>query len=238
MNILALDTSMAACSATVLRADGVAASRRALLGRGCAEALFPMIQAVMAEAGLAWSGLSRVAVTLGPGSFTGVRAGVAAARGIALAAGIPAVGALSLDVLAEALLRRTAPQEREGGFAIAQDARRGEVYFALYGASGARLSEPQALPPEVVAGLLPRPIGCVAGTGAVAVAEAAAALGHDMRALWPDAQPDARDLARLALHIEPSAQPLTPVYLRAPDAEPQMNKALARKGEMKGERVS
>lgn len=231
MNILALDTSMAACSAAALREGGEAASRFEARERGHAEALFPMIEAVMSEAGLQYADLTRVAVTVGPGSFTGVRAGVAAAREIALAAKIEALGVLSLDVLAAGCLAHTDDAVREGGFAIAQDARRGELYVALYSASGRRISEAQALAPAVAAGLLPEGLGFVAGTGAEQLVDAAAAIGRSAPLRFPTLQPDAAHLLRLALAAQPSGEPLSPVYLRPPGAEPQGGKILARKAD-------
>jgi tRNA threonylcarbamoyladenosine biosynthesis protein TsaB len=229
MNILALDTSMAACSVAAQREGGPVASRFEARERGHAEALFAMIEAVMAEAGLGYSELSRIAVTLGPGSFTGVRAGVAAARGLAVATRAETVGMLSLDVLAARCLALTDDAARQGGFAVAHDARRGEVYVALYNASGTRTSEPQALAPETAAGLLPSGIGFVAGTGARQVAAAAAAFGRSTLTFFETLQPDAADLLRLALRVEASKRPLSPIYLRPPGAEPQDAKTLIRK---------
>jgi tRNA threonylcarbamoyladenosine biosynthesis protein TsaB len=229
MNILAFDTSMAACSAAALREGGAMASRFEARERGHAEALFSMIEAVMDEAGLKYSELTRVAVTLGPGSFTGVRAGVAAARGIALAAKVEACGVLSLDVLAKGCLAQMDDASRKGGFAVAVDARRGELYVALYSASGERISEAQALTPDVAAGLMPENIGFVAGTGAEQLARAAATFGRSMRVESRGLQPDASWLLQLASSPGLAAGPLSPVYLRPPGAEPQNNKVLARK---------
>jgi tRNA threonylcarbamoyladenosine biosynthesis protein TsaB len=229
MNILALDTSMAACSVAARREGGAVAARFEARERGHAEALFAMIEAVMAEAGLRYSELSRIAVTLGPGSFTGVRAGVAAARGLAVATRAETVGMLSLDVLAARCLAQTDDAAREGGFAVAHDARRGEIYMALYNASGIRISEPQALAPMTAARLLPARIGFIAGTGARQAAAAAATFGRSTPTFFEALQPDAADLLRLALKAEASKTPLSPIYLRPPGAEPQESKMLMRK---------
>ncbi len=107
MNVLALDTSMAACSAAVLTRDaasGRAARRFERLERGHAEAIVPMIQQVMAEAGAEYGELDRIAVTVGPGTFTGVRIGVATARGLALATGAPLLGVTSHAVMARQIV--------------------------------------------------------------------------------------------------------------------------------------
>ena len=103
MNILALDTSMGACSAAVLRADGAASSlhaRQEAMARGHAEALMPMVAEVLAEAWIAARDLDLIAATEGPGSFTGVRIAIAAARGLALATGAKLYGTDSLTVMA------------------------------------------------------------------------------------------------------------------------------------------
>jgi tRNA threonylcarbamoyladenosine biosynthesis protein TsaB len=219
---------MAACSVAVRRDGGEVVSRYEARERGHAEALFPMINAVMGEAGLDYADLTRVAATVGPGSFTGVRAGVAAARGIALAANVEALGVMSLDVLAEGCRTQTDAASREGGFAVAQDARRGELYLALYSASGERISEAQALAPAVAAGLLPEGLSFVAGTGGEQLAYAAAAIGRIFPVRLRDLQPHAAWLLKLALSLEGSSGPLSPVYLRPPGAEPQDGKMLAR----------
>ena len=93
MRLLAIDTALAACSAAVFDTDGgIIASESETMMRGHAEALMPMIARVMAKAATKFAELDRIAVTVGPGSFTGLRVGVSAARGLALAAGKPAVG--------------------------------------------------------------------------------------------------------------------------------------------------
>ncbi|MCH7931874.1 MAG: tRNA (adenosine(37)-N6)-threonylcarbamoyltransferase complex dimerization subunit type 1 TsaB, partial [Proteobacteria bacterium] len=92
MNVLALDTATAACSVALWSDGTVLAQRFATMARGHAEALMPMVEAVMAEAGLAFADLDLVATTVGPGTFTGLRVGLAAARGLALAGGLPIVG--------------------------------------------------------------------------------------------------------------------------------------------------
>src|SRR3954464_3523204 len=94
MRVLAIDTALEACSAAVLDTERPQAAVREshLMARGHAEALMPLVARVMDKAGLDFKQLDRIAVTTGPGSFTGLRVGIAAARGIALAAGRPAIG--------------------------------------------------------------------------------------------------------------------------------------------------
>ncbi len=231
MTILAFDTSMAACSAAILR-DGAALpiQRFERMERGHAEALFPMIEAVMAEAGCGFGDLTKIAVTVGPGSFTGVRAGVAAARGIALAAKLPMVAATSLEVMARGLVRRSSAAERAGGFMVAHDARREEFYVQTFTAEGDPLSAPELCDISQAADALLQGIGLVVGSGAAAIALEAARRGREAHAGFADLLPEAGDLAAIAVNRIPQHQSVAPLYLRAPDAKPQTDKSLARAG--------
>jgi len=229
MTILAFDTSMAACSAAIL-ADGAAVpiQRFERMERGHAEALFPMIEAVMAEARCGFSDLTKLAVTVGPGSFTGVRAGVAAARGFALAAGLPVVAATSLEVMARGFVRRSCASEREGGFMVAHDARREEFYVQSFTAEGEALAEPELCVLSQAVDGLSRSIGLVIGSGAAAIVLEAARRGRDLRAGYADLLPEAGDLAAIAVNKVSQHDQVVLLYLRAPDAKPQMDKSLAR----------
>ena len=116
MNILALDTSMGACSAAVLRTNGAERTlfvRQQAMARGHAEALMPMVAETMEEASLAFAELGLIAATTGPGSFTGVRIAIAAARGLALVTGAGLFGTDSLTVMAKAA--RAARRAVRGG---------------------------------------------------------------------------------------------------------------------------
>jgi tRNA threonylcarbamoyladenosine biosynthesis protein TsaB len=227
MTLLAFDTSMAACSAAVWR-DGVVARRFQAMSRGHAEALFPMIREVMAEAGISFADLHAIAVTRGPGSFTGVRVGVAAARGLALAADRPVIAATSLEVIAHGVAQRLTPEQAREPFVVAMDARRGELYCQQF-ASGRAVSDAQALSPDDCAHTMPHEECIAVGSGAPLLANAA---GPDQRviALMPDALPDAADLAAICADRAPETAPLSPLYLRAPDAKPQDGFAVARLG--------
>jgi tRNA threonylcarbamoyl adenosine modification protein YeaZ len=223
MNILALDTSMGACSAAVLRADG---TRQELFGhadfmaRGHAEALMPMVAEVMAEAGVTPSGLDLIAATLGPGSFTGVRIAIAAARGLALATGARLWGTDSLTVMAQGALAETDLRQAGRPFAVAVDARRSMLYFGLFDAAGARLQGPVLIAPEDAAVLLPDNVAVAVGSGAELLAQAAAMQGRRVTAALPDLRPDARSLAVLALAGGETSTTVRPLYLRPPDAKP------------------
>lgn len=231
MNVLALDTSLGACSAAVAsKREGAPELFRVHepREREHAEAIMGMAERVMGEAGLAYGDLDAIAVTVGPGSFTGVRVGISAARGLALATGKPLIGATSLEVMARQALETLAPPP--GRLAVAADARRGEVYVALFDNSGETLGEPVALAPSDAAGLLMKSgVKVIAGGGAALVADAAARSGWELGAILPDLQPDAGALALLALTRAPHEGPLAPLYLRPPDAKPQSGKAVARR---------
>ena len=227
MNVLAFDTCMAACSAALIRGQEPPLIRSERMERGHSEALFPMVAALMREAGLAFTDLDRIAVTRGPGSFTGVRAGIAAARGFALGCGADIVTATSLEAIARGCAGLLTEAERRGGFLIAHDARRGELYVQLFDAAGRAVSEAALASPQDAA-LLARDAGLAAGSGAPLLAAEAQRLGFTVSARFPDLLPQAVHLAELALERQPDGGPVSPLYLRAPDAKPQTDKALAR----------
>lgn len=185
--------------------------------RGHAEAVMPLIAAVMGEAGIDFTELDRVAVTVGPGSFTGLRVGVAAARGIALATGKPAVGLTTLAALAAPFF------EADEGAALlaAIDARHSQVYMQLFGPGGRSLVGPRlASVREAVRAATASPTRIV-GTGAKLIEDA-----------WPDHEPrpplvnavrapDVAWVARLGATIVDLTAPVKPLYLREADARPQ-----------------
>ncbi len=231
MKILALDTTLGACSASVAVGESGGPALFSVFERRereHAEVIMVMIEKVMGDAGLAFGALDAIAATVGPGSFTGVRVGVAAARGLALATGHPLIGVTSLEVMAHLALERL--EETPGTLAIAVDARRGEVYQALFTGAGETISPPAALTPEQAAAQLPETGTLfIAGGGAQLVARAAPAVGRNCQAVLPDLQPEAAKLAEMALTRRPISGPLHPLYLRAPDAKPQAGKSVPRR---------
>src|SRR5665213_4149866 len=146
MLILAIDTSLDACAACILDTDTAAliAQESQAMKRGHAEALMPLIARVMKASGIGFTALDRIAVTTGPGSFTGLRVGLSAARGIALASGKPAVGLTTLAAYAAPVV------SRDAGHPVlsAVDARHDHVYFQLVSGDGGELIAPRVAPIE------------------------------------------------------------------------------------------
>lgn len=229
MNILALDTSMGACSAAVLRTDGAAERlcvRQETMARGHAEALMPMVAEVMEEAGLRFAEIDLIAATTGPGSFTGVRIAIAAARGLALVTHAKLFGTDSLTVMAKVAL--ACGVLGSGPFAVAVDARRGMLYSGLYDEAGRKCEGPVLIAPDEVINLLPSGLRVAAGSGAILLAEAGGRRGHPLEAKLAELQPSAEALAEIAFASGETVPTLRPLYLRPPDAKPQMPAMLRR----------
>lgn len=206
MIVLGLDTCLNACSVAVLDGARTLAWRSDVMARGHQERLAPMAQAVMAEAGLPFSALQRIGVTVGPGSFTGLRVGVAFAKGLASALSIPAAGVGALEALAA---------EADGLVIAAIDARRDQAYLQAF-EGGRPLMAPDVLPVTTAAARVAelsmgRPVTLV-GSGAPLLSD----ITPEAKALTPEGC-DPRHVARLAASRPPA--PLKPLYLRAPDAK-------------------
>lgn len=206
MGLLVIDTALDACTAAVSRDGALAAARSEQMARGHQERLAPLVRQVMAEAAMAFADLDRIAVTVGPGSFTGLRVGLAFAKGLGLALDRPVVGFGVLDALA-------ASAPGPGITAALIDARREQVYVRRF-RDGAPLEAPQAVDLERAAQLLAGPDGArrLVGSGAALLA-----------ARLPDAEivavtaPTPQALLALAAT---SSTPAAPLYLRPPDAAP------------------
>lgn len=227
MRVLAFDACLGAVSAAagVLRADGTwdhVASDIKRVTAGHAEALMPMLDRVMGEAGLRFLDLDRIVATLGPGGFTGVRVAVAAARGFVLATGAKGIGLSTLDALAVTARDRLGPGGEARALAIAVDARRGMLFFAQY-QPGALHAEPELLTAEEAAARITGP-ALLMGSGAPALVPF---LGADIEMRDEALEPDARLFARLTVHTAP-CDVLKPIYLRPPDAKAQTSFVLPR----------
>jgi len=206
--VLALDTSTAATSVALVDGDRLLAERLEVAANRHGELLSPLVEQVVADAGVRLQDVGRVAVGVGPGPFTGLRVGLATAVSLSDALGVPAVGVCSLDAVAFA-----ADRPWSDGFAVVTDARRKEVYWARY-AGGRRVDGPHVDRPAVVAERLDagtRVVGSAVPLYAVELA------GHVLDETSPYPAPAA--IARLSLD-DAWSLPVQPLYLRRPDARP------------------
>lgn len=217
--ILAMDTSLGAVSVCLLvpGATEPLAAETLALQRGHAEALLPMLDRVMAEIEGGFDALGRVAVTVGPGSFTGIRIGVSAARALGLARKIPVIGISTLAALAAPAIALSVPSR----IVAAIDAKHGCVYAQAFATDGSTIMEPQhATVSSILAGLGPGPLQLV-GPGAPMLAIEAWSHGIEAEAPTPAMSPDIAFVARLGLLADPDGAPPRPFYLKPPDAKPQ-----------------
>ena len=218
MRILAIDTALPAIAACVLDegAESPESIETMAMERGHAEALLPLIDRVMARVEGGFASLDRVAVTVGPGSFTGLRVGIAAARAIGVACKVPVIGVSTFAALAAPLIL----EQKPGLVGVAIDARRGKVYFAAFGPDGRAASPPRILAPrEAVRSLGAGPVR-IAGSGAALLAIEASAAGTQIEAAREAIGLDIVFVAKLGLLADPDLAPPRPLYLKAPDAKP------------------
>ncbi|MGD9921409.1 MAG: tRNA (adenosine(37)-N6)-threonylcarbamoyltransferase complex dimerization subunit type 1 TsaB [Pseudorhodoplanes sp.] len=225
MLVLAIDTALEACSAAIFDSDqgAIIASESEIMSRGHAEALIPLLQGLIGQTGLDFHALDRIAVTVGPGSFTGLRVGIAAARGIALAAKKEVVGVTTLAALAAPYIEA----DPKLPVAAAIDGRHRHVYFELYGPQGRVLLSQRIIPVEEAVRASAGASAALVGSGAQMMAE-----------IWPDPTqlpplderqaPDIGWVARLGARTRPQDAPPKPLYLRPPDAHPQTASILPR----------
>jgi tRNA threonylcarbamoyladenosine biosynthesis protein TsaB len=217
VKLLAVDTALGACSVALLDDKRVLAHRFVVMERGHAEALAPMVDDVMRESGVAFSDLDRLAVTTGPGTFTGQRVGLAFMRGLRVALKIPLIGITTLDAMAAAAM-----DDIGASYAAAlHDAKRSEVYLGLSSRDGTSIA-PRLIPLEdataAIRDCVPADaIVAFAGTAGAAACEQWMAGGHNSVAS-SILQPDAKWVATLALNKPASHEPPRPLYLRPADA--------------------
>ncbi len=208
---------MRACSAAALDNDQVLASRCELQVKGHAETVMDMVAEVLAEAGLAVADFDRLGVTIGPGTFTGQRVGLAAARAMVLGTSVCLIGITTLEAVAAAV----EPPHTDNVIVSVFDARRGEVYYQAFDSGMKALSDPAADRPErAVQSILA--LGhkfVLVGTGCALVADQLSARG-DVQLAGAAPQPNAVQVARLAARAQAGdSAPPSPLYLRAPDAK-------------------
>jgi tRNA threonylcarbamoyladenosine biosynthesis protein TsaB len=225
MRILAIDTSCGAASVAVF--DGAArqtlAKKIEPMKHGHAEALAPMVASLMGEIDGGFESLGAIGVTVGPGSFTGIRVGLALARAMALALEIPAIGVSTLVAFAAPLLAELRP----GVIVSAVDARHEAVYFQAYEMSGRPLFAPRAGP-------LRDAIRSAGAGPARFVGDAAGLLAAEARRdglaceVYPSLYPDIDAVALIAHAADPATSPPRPLYVKPPDAKPAAGEAIAR----------
>jgi tRNA threonylcarbamoyladenosine biosynthesis protein TsaB len=218
MLILAIDTALDACAAAVLDTDAgkIIAQESQAMKRGHAEALMPLIARVMKASGVAFTSLDRVAVTTGPGSFTGLRVGLSAARGIGLAADKPVVGLTTLTAYAAPFVG----ENSEHPILSAIDARHDYVYFQMVSGDGGSLVKPKVAPiaEALEAARLSAPH--LVGNAAGILAERWPADAPPPSKVDVQPAPDITWVAWLGAAVSPETAPARPYYLRAPDAKP------------------
>jgi tRNA threonylcarbamoyladenosine biosynthesis protein TsaB len=217
MLILAIDTALDACAAAVLDTSaGVIAQESQAMKRGHAEALMPLIARVMKASGVAFSALDRIAATTGPGSFTGLRVGLSAARGIALAAGKPVIGVTTLTAFA-------APMVSENGehpVIAVIDARHDHVYFHVVAGDGRSLIKPKIAPIAEALDAARFGVPHLVGNAAKILADRWPADAPPPFKVDQLAAPDITWVAWLGAAVDPDSSPARPYYLRAPDVKP------------------
>jgi len=219
MRVLAIDTALAACSTAVLDTEHgtILASGSMPMVRGHAEALMPLIARVMNEARIEFAEIDRIAVTTGPGSFTGLRVGISAARGIALAAAKPAIG---LSTLAAFAAPHIADDDTKPVVA-AIDARHDNVYLQIFGVGGRTLMSPRIVGVRDAARAAAAEPPRIVGSAANAVMAAWPAGMAPPITVETSVAPDIDWVARLGAAAPEPLAPPKPLYLRAPDAQPQ-----------------
>ena len=219
--IIGIDSSTGACSIAVCRGGEMLAHFHEDMARGQSERLAPMAEAGLVAAGIDFPDLDAIAVTRGPGSFTGLRIGMAFAKGLGQALGLPVFGVTGFDAVARAVFATEAAVGH--GVAVILESRRADLFLQIFTAGGAPDGPPAALPPEDIAARL-----CRAGASPLVLAGDAADKvlavldqeGAAMPRSSPITAPDAREVALIGLEMagggdNPPA--LQPLYLRAPD---------------------
>lgn len=216
MLTLAIDCSARFCSVALHQTSGdrILAQASPDIGRGHAERLPEILQSVLDAGGVDLARIDRIGVTIGPGSFAGIRVGVAFARGLALALDAPVVGVGSLEAIA-----MPAAFQNGGPVMAVMDARRDRVWTLVSGPDGGVLEQAAEMTPQAAA-VLALDAGCgILGSGAALLV--ALEPGLAARLVSDISAPRIADVARLAAALDPGANPADPRYLRNADAKPQ-----------------
>ena len=222
VRVLAFDTALDACSVAVCESDRVIAHRHEVLSKGHAERLVPMIQSVLADAAIPFENIDLVAVTVGPGTFTGIRIGLSAARGIALTTGVTVVGLTTLAAIAEGA-RGSGAEEDGLAMAVLHDAHRSEIFCQVF-PPGVEVppAPPELVTPTDAVSMIPVGPAMVVGSGVKQIERQILKQRPDVRFSNAPINPDAVHVATIGARLAKSgvtgAAPPEPLYLRAPDA--------------------
>jgi len=210
MIVLAFDCSTTGCAAAIVSGADALARGEAPAGLGQSEALMPLLHDVMDRAGLAWNQIGLIAVTVGPGSFTGLRIGLAAARGLALTLNIPVAGVATPEALAAGV---PADERGKRRVLVAIDSKRADLFVQTFDARLVPTAPVAAMTPEAAARLLPAPL--LVGDAAPRLVP----LIPDAILSRAPARPDPVALAALAARrfAEGDGLPAEPIYLRPAD---------------------
>ncbi|WP_243369167.1 tRNA (adenosine(37)-N6)-threonylcarbamoyltransferase complex dimerization subunit type 1 TsaB [Microvirga solisilvae] len=219
MRVLAIDTALGACSACIWQAGDAEplAAETLFMERGHAEALLPLIDRVSSKVEGGFESLDRVAVTVGPGSYTGLRVGISAARGIGLAAGIPVVGVATLSAFLAPLMVK----ERRGLFTAAIDAKHGHLYIQAVAPGGRTIIQPSLMSYRDAIRVLGSGPLLISGSAAAMLAAEARTQGVEAHVADTAGAPEILWVARLGALADPNQALPKPLYLRDPDAKPQ-----------------
>lgn len=223
MTLLAIDTSEQSCSVALLKGDTVECAASEHIGRGHAERLLPLIEEQLGQAGRSYADLSRIAVTTGPGTFTGLRIGLSVARGLALQADLPCIGLTGLSVLAAQAMRQ---RDKNSTIHAIITGRGGQAFFQSFQGRNnddtpKPLTEPVGLDIADIASEVSVSGGVVIGSGVDLLIEAG---HHDVLegqgvSFHADRVIDPETLARLSSGLNPATYPPEPTYFRAADAK-------------------
>jgi len=227
MRVLAIDTALAASSAAVLDTanGGIVASESIAMTRGHAEALMPMVARVMQASGMSFGDLDRVVVTTGPGSFTGMRVGIAAARGFGVATKLPVVGVSTLSAYAAPYLGA----DELSPVIAAIDARHGHVYLQVFDPGGRSRLGVRLVPLSEAVRAASDAASCIVGSAAQSVADGLPATAPKPVTIDARHAPDIAWIAKIGAVLPEAQAPPQPQYLRPPDAQPQNAAQLPRR---------
>jgi len=219
MLVLAIDTALDYCAAAVLDVtfETVVAQETIEMKRGHAEALMPLIARVMKTARCSYLNLDRIAVTTGPGSFTGLRVGISAARGIGVAANKPVIGLTTLSAYAAPLVA----ENRDDPIIAAIDARHDHVYFQVVAGDGTTLMKPAVAPIEDTFAAADYGALRMVGNAAQILADRWPRHAQAPVEVAPKPGPDIAWVAWMGAATEAGSATAKPFYLRPPDAKPK-----------------